>query len=90
MEEAEEQTNEECEEPSMDYDTGNEEPGEEDLALAAHCLTVTARRLSGLKLGRKFTTGKSPAKRKPKVETETYNVDSDDSFDWEKVPEPTP
>ena len=31
-----------------------------------------------------------PAKRKPKVETETYNVDSDDSFDWEKVPEPTP
>ena len=61
---AEEQTNEECEEPSMDYDTGNEEPGEEDLALAAHCLTVTARRLSGLKLGRKFTTGKSVAQRK--------------------------
>ena len=36
-----------------------------DLDLAAHCLTVTARRLSGMRLGRKFSGGgKSIAQRK--------------------------
>ena len=38
-----------------------EDVDESDLELAAHCLTVTARRLNGLRLGRKFSGGKSLA-----------------------------
>eukprot|EP00434_Breviolum_minutum_P022664 symbB.v1.2.020001.t1/scaffold1659.1/size107071/3 len=41
-----------------------EDADESDLELAAHCLTVTARRLNGLRLGRKFSGGKSLAQRK--------------------------
>ena len=41
-----------------------DEADETDLELAAHCLTVTARRLNGLRLGRKFNGGKSLAQRK--------------------------
>lgn len=41
-----------------------DEADENDLELAAHCLTVAARRLNGLRLGRKFSGGKSLAQRK--------------------------
>lgn len=42
------------------------DPDQADVDLAAHCLTVTARRLAGLKLGRKFSGqgNKSIAQRK--------------------------
>ena len=46
-------------------DDGEIDGTEHDLDIAAHCLTVTARRLAGMKLGRKFTGGnKSLAQRK--------------------------
>ena len=46
-------------------DDGEIDGTEHDLDIAAHCLTVTARRLAGMKLGRKFSGGnKSLAQRK--------------------------
>ena len=70
-EEAEEQLQDEEHEPNADGEDyeepaeGDEASAEQeedvgdiddaDLDIAAHCLTVTARRLSGLRLGRKFS-----------------------------------
>ena len=62
--EGEDANQQEVEDEGQEAD--QDEFGDEDLELAAHCLTVTARRLSGLKLGRKFSTqgGKTIAQRK--------------------------
>ena len=59
------------------------EPDESDLALAAHCLTVTARRLSGLRLGRKFSGSKSVSQRKK----ESHCVACGERGHWKGDPE---
>ena len=60
-----------------------EEADENDLELAAHCLTVTARRLNGLRLGRKFSGGKSLAQRKQ----ESHCVACGEKGHWKGDPE---
>ena len=64
QDEEEEEEYASVEEAADDPSGEPEEADETDLELAAHCLTVTARRLNGLRLGRKFSGGKSLAQRK--------------------------
>ena len=86
----ENQEEQEDEYPTNDMEETNaenpedaEEADENDLELAAHCLTVTARRLNGLRLGRKFSGGKSLAQRKQ----ESHCVACGEKGRWKGDPE---
>lgn len=71
------------EEPPDEFADPEDDDPQDDFDLAAHCLTVTARRLSGLRLGRKFSGSKSVQQRK----AESHCIVCGAKGHWQNDPE---